>query len=85
MSELIINKENILKNILLKAFGNTLSNLEKRTNEQMDALTMTSKQFKLFNKNINDLISNVKITKEKLNSNQKNNINQSKKKKFSKK
>ena len=80
MSELIINKENILKNILLKAFGNTLSNLEKRTNEQMDALTMTSKQFKLFNKNINDLISNVKITKEKLNSNQKNNINQSKKK-----
>ena len=51
----------------------------------MDALTMTSKQFKLFNKNINDLISNVKITKEKLNSNQKNNINQSKKKKFSKK
>lgn len=80
MSELIINKENILKIILLKAFGNTLSNLEKRTNEQMDALTMTSKQFKLFNKNINDLISNVKIAKEKLNSNQKNNINQAKKK-----
>ena len=80
MSELIINKENILKNILLKTFGNSLSNLEKRTNEQMDALTMTSKQFKLFNKHINDLTINVKTTKEKMNSNQKNNLNQTKNK-----
>jgi len=79
MSEVIINKENILNNILLKAFGNSLNHLEKRTTEEMDALTMISKQFKVFNKNINDLIINVNITKEKLKSNQKNNIQQTKK------
>ena len=65
MSQQIINKEIILKNILLKTFQNSLKNLEKRTKEQINSLTMTSKQFKQFNKTISDLITNVNITREK--------------------
>ena len=65
MSQQLINKEIILKNILLKTFQNSLKNLEKRTKEQINNLTMTSKQFKQFNKTISDLITNVNITREK--------------------
>ena len=65
MSEQLIDKETTLKNILLKTFQNSLIKLEKRTKEQINNLSMTSKQFKQFNKTINDLIINVNITREK--------------------
>ena len=65
MSEQLIDKEITLKNILIKTFQNSLMKLEKRTKEQINNLSMTSKQFKQFNKTINDLIINVNITREK--------------------
>ena len=65
MSEKIVDKEEILKNILLKAFQNSLKNLEKRTSDQMNSLINTSKQFKIIDKNIRNLITNVNSTIEK--------------------
>ena len=65
MSEKIVDKEEILKNILLKAFQNSLKNLEKRTSDQMNSLINTSKQFKIIDKNIRNLIINVNSTIEK--------------------
>ncbi len=50
-----MNKEEVLKNLLNKAFNKSLLYLENRTSDQLNSLQMTDKQFKDFNKQIFNL------------------------------
>lgn len=51
-------KLKILKNLLEKTFSTSLSYLEKRTEDHINTLNMTDKQFK----NFNQIIQNLKIS-----------------------
>ena len=49
-------KANILKNLLEKTFSNSLKYLEKRSEDHINSLNMTDKQFHNFEQNIRSLI-----------------------------
>lgn len=58
-------KEEILQNLLNKAFNSRILNLEKRAKEDIKSLAFTKKSFDSFEKTIVSLIKNVKATKER--------------------
>ena len=58
MNSIEFDKEKValLKNLLEKTFSNSLKYLEKRSEDHINSLNMTDKQFHNFEQNINSLI-----------------------------